>query len=256
MASERPLVSGKVYHLLLSRGDLPDYVLLPGDPGRIDLIKEFWDSPVDLAFNREYRSARGFYRGVPIGAVSTGIGGPSAAIAVEELAELGVRHLIRVGTCGALSREIGLGALVIATGAVRFDGTSHDYAPPEYPAVADPETVLALREAARRNGYEYHVGIVATTSSFHLGQSRPGFQGYTWSKSVSRISDLRRMGVKCFEMEAATIMTIASIYGLRAGCVCAAIANRETGEFDPKKGIREAVHVANEAVYLLARGGI
>ena len=251
--SERPRIGARMYHIGLAPGEMPELVLLPGDPGRIDLIKEFWSNPVDLAYNREYRSAKGLYKDIEVGALSTGIGGPSTAIAVEELAEIGARVLLRVGTCGALSRETSIGTLIIATGAVRFDGTSHDYAPPEYPAVADPHLVLALEEAARKLGYRHEVGIVATTSSFHLGQSRPGYKGYEWSLSRSRIVELRRMGVKCFEMESATLLTIASIYGLRAACICSAIANRETGEFKPGAGVREAVHVANEALYLLAK---
>ncbi len=255
MESERPRVHGKTYHLRLGPGDIPPYVLLPGDPGRVDLFKKHWEDAVDLAFNREYRSARGKYKGVELGVVSTGIGGPSTAIAVEELAEIGARVLIRVGTCGALSKEVPVGGLVIGIGAVRFDGTSMDYAPPEYPAVADPDTVVALKEAARTLGYRYWAGIVATTSSFHLGQSRPGHRGYTWSGVESRINDLRRMRVLCFEMETATLFTIASLYGLRAGCVCAAIANRETGEFKPGAGVEEAVRLASEAAYILARNG-
>lgn len=224
---------------------------MPGDPGRVDEIVSTWDSWRELAFHREYRSARGVYRGVELGVISTGIGGPSTAIAVEELAEIGVHTLIRVGTTGAIQPDIPVGTIVIASAAVRYDGTSHEYAPPEYPASASPEVVLALVEAAERLGVPYRVGVVASTASFHVGQSRPGFRGYQWSVGEQRLRDLQRMGVLSFEMEAATIFTLANLYGLRAGCVCAAIANRVTDEFVAGKGVREAIMVANEAVRIL-----
>ncbi|ALL00683.1 Uridine phosphorylase [Pyrodictium delaneyi] len=240
-----------MYHIMLGPGDIPPYVLLPGDPGRIEQIMETWDEASEVAFHREYRSARGVYRGAEIAAVSTGIGGSSTAIAIEELARIGVHTMIRVGTTGAIQEDVKVGSLIIASAAVRYDGASHEYAPPEYPASASPEVVLALVEAARRLGVDYHVGVVASTATFHLGQSRPGYRGYEWSKSRERIEDLRRMGVLSFEMEAATLFTLAGLYGLRAGCVCAVIANRITDEFVPGAGVREAIMVANEAVRIL-----
>jgi uridine phosphorylase len=240
-----------MYHIMLGPGDIPPYVLLPGDPGRIDEIAGTWDEWVEVAFHREFRSIRGKYRGVPIAAVSTGIGGPSTAIAVEELARIGVHPLIRVGTTGAIQPDIPVGTVIIASAAVRYDGASLEYAPPEFPATASPPVVLALIEAAERLGVPYRVGIVASTSTFHVGQSRPGFRGYQWSLSEQRIRDLQRMKVLSFEMEAATIFTLSNIYGLRSGCVCAAIANRVTDEFEAGKGVREAIMIANEAVRIL-----
>ncbi|HIQ24187.1 MAG TPA: uridine phosphorylase [Pyrodictium delaneyi] len=246
-----PTVQGKMYHIMLGLGDIPPYVLLPGDPGRIDQIMETWDEAHEVAYHREYRSARGVYRGAEIAAVSTGIGGPSTAIAIEELARIGVHTMIRVGTTGAIQPGIKVGSIIIASAAVRYDGASHEYAPPEYPAAASPEAVLALVEAANRLGVDYRVGVVASTATFHLGQSRPGYRGYEWSESRRRIEDLRRMGVLSFEMEAATLFTLAGLYGLRAGCVCAVIANRATDEFTPDAGVREAIMVANEAIRIL-----
>jgi uridine phosphorylase len=250
-SASRPSIKGKMYHIMLGPGDIPPYVLLPGDPGRIDDIVSTWDSWRELAFHREYRSARGTYRGVELGALSTGIGGPSTAIAIEELAEIGVHTLIRVGTTGAIQPDIPVGTIVIAHAAVRYDGSSHEYAPPEYPAAASPEVTLALVEAAEELGVPYRVGIVASTATFHVGQSRPGYRGYQWSMSERRMYDLQRMGVLSFEMEAATIFTLANLYGLRAGCVCAAIANRVTDEFEAGKGVKDAIMVANEAVRIL-----
>jgi uridine phosphorylase len=240
-----------MYHVMLGPGDIPPYVLLPGDPARVDEIAASWDTAEIVQFHREFKSARGTYRGAPIAAVSTGIGGPSTAIAVEELATIGAHTLIRVGTTGAIQEDIEPGTLVIATGAVRMDGASSDYAPEQFPAHASPEVVLALVEAAKRLGARYRVGVVASTATFHLGQSRPGIRGYTWSGVEKRIDDLRRMGVLSFEMEAATIFTLSQIYRLRSGCVCAVIANRVTGEFRPGQGVDMAIRVANEALRIL-----
>jgi len=252
-SAAEPVISGKMYHVMLGPGDIPPYVLLPGDPGRIDAIMSTWDSAQEVAFHREYRSACGIYHGIKIGAVSTGIGGPSTSIAIEELARIGVHTFIRVGTTGAIQADIRPGTIIIASAAVRFDGASHEYAFPEYPAAASPDAVMALVEAAERLGYPYRVGVVASTASFHVGQSRPGYRGYQWSVGEARLRDLQRMGVLSFEMEAATLFTLAGIYGLRSGCVCTAIANRVTDEFVKGKGIREAILVANEAVRMLAR---
>jgi len=249
--ADRPIVKGRMYHIDLAPGEIPPYVLLPGDPARVDRIARSWDSFEVLRQHREYRSARGVYKGAPIAALSTGIGGPSAAIAVEELAEIGVHTLIRVGTTGAIQPWIKPGDVIIASAAVRYDCASSEYAPPEYPAAAAPDAVLALAEATKRLGLRFHVGVVASTATFHLGQSRPGYRGYTWSAAERRIDDLRHMGVLSFEMEAATIYTLASLYGLRAACICAAIANRVTNEFVPDAGVEDAIRAANEAVRIL-----
>ena len=251
--AKRPKIGGKMYHIDLGPGDIPPYVLLPGDPDRVDKIASTWDRYEIVTRHREYKSARGVYRGAPIAALSTGIGGPSTAIAIEELAEIGAHTLIRVGTTGAIQGDIKPGDLVIGRAAVRYDCASSEYAPPEYPAAASPEAVLALVEAAERLGVRYHVGVVASTATFHLGQSRPGYRGYTWSRAADRIKDLQAMGVLSFEMEAATLYTLASLYGMRAACVCAAIANRVTDEFVAGAGVEEAIRVANEAARILWR---
>lgn len=251
MAS-RPAVGDRVYHLMLSRGDVPRYVLLPGDPGRVPLIAKMWENPREVARNREFVTWVGRYRGVEVGATSTGIGSGSTAIAVEELLQVGADTFIRVGTTGALRRDIKLGDLVVGTAAVRFDGASRWYAPPEYPAVAHWVVVKALAEACGVVGARCHLGIVASTDSFYVGQERPGFGGFLppWSRGL--IETLRSLRVLSFEMESATIYTLASIYGARAGGVYAVIANRETDEFRPEVGVEDAVRVANEAVRILA----
>ncbi|MCY0868008.1 MAG: uridine phosphorylase [Desulfurococcus sp.] len=243
---------GRQYHLQVKPGDVSRYILLPGDPERVPWIASFWDKSWLVAKHREYVTYSGYYHGVFISATSTGIGAPATAIAVEELARVGGDTFIRVGTTGALKREISVGDLVISTGAVRLEGTSRHYAIPEYPAVANYDVVLALIEAAETLGVRYHVGLTASSDSFYVGQERPGFKDYLPPFQKGLISYLRSMNVLNFEMEASIIFTLASIYGLRAGAVCAAVANRETEEFVVNAGVEDAIRVANEAVRILS----
>lgn len=240
--------SGLQYHLMVKPGDVSKYVLLPGDPERVPVIAKFWDKYWHVASHREFVTYSGYYKGVFISATSTGIGGPSTAIAVEELARVGAEVFIRVGTTGALRRDIRIGDLIISTGAVRLEGTSKHYVIPEYPALASYDVVLALIEAAEALGVKYHVGLTASSDSFYVGQERPGFKGYLPPHQRGLIEYLRSINVLNFEMEASVIFTLANIYGLRAGAVCAAIANRETEEFVPGAGVEDAIKVANEAV--------
>ena len=242
---------GKQYHIHCKPGDVAPYVLLPGDPGRVYRIAKYWDEKREVAKHREYVTFTGKYKGAPISATSTGIGGPAAAIAVEELLRVGAHTFIRVGTTGAIQKFIGVGDLIITTAAVRLDGTSKQYVHTEYPAIASYEVVLALIEAAESLGVKYHVGISASTDSFYTGQGRPGYKGYvlSWMKNI--IPDLQRANVLNFEMESSTIFTLANIYSARAGSVCAAVANRVTDEFVADAGVEDAIKVANEAVRIL-----
>lgn len=240
------------YHLEVTSDDVADSVLLPGNPDRIETITDLWDDATTVATHREYRTATGSYDEVPISATSTGIGGPSAAIALEELARVGCETFIRVGSCGAIQPEIDVGDLVISSGAVRQEGTSEEYIDPTYPAVANHEVISALVAAAERLGYDYHVGVTMSADSFYAGQGRPGFEGYEAPGSDDLVKTLRNANVKNIEMEAATILTLASIYGLRAGAVCAVYANRQTGEFRTEGDMR-AAETASLAVALLAQ---
>ena len=240
------------YHLEVTDDDVADSVLLPGNPDRIETITGLWEEATTVASHREYRTATGSYDGTDISVTSTGIGGPSAAIALEELARVGASTFIRVGSCGAIQPEIELGDLVITSGAVRQEGTSKEYITTEYPAVADHEVISALVAAAERLGYDYHVGLTMSADSFYTGQGRPGFEGYEAPGSDTLLDELRNANVANIEMEAATILTLASIYGLRAGAVCAVYANRSTGEFRTE-GDERAAETASLAVSLLAR---
>lgn len=250
-ALEPETAEGLQYHIRLKPGDVPRYVLLPGDPGRVPVIASYWDESRKVSEHRGYVCYVGKYRGVELAAMSTGIGGPSTAIAIEELLRIGADTFIRVGTTGALQEYIKLGDIVISTAAVRFDGVSKIYVDPEYPAVASYDVLLALIEAAESLGVRYHVGITASSDSFYVGQGRPGFRGYLPDRWRGIEVKLRELNVLNFEMEASTIFTLANIYGARAGAVCAAIANRVTNEFDPSAGVVEAIRVANEAVRIL-----
>ncbi|WP_291999550.1 uridine phosphorylase [Caldivirga sp.] len=247
----RPTVNGRIYHLMLKSNETAPYALLPGDPSRVDLIASMWDEVKLKVENREFRTYVGVYRGVPVMATSTGIGGPSASIAIEELATLGVSTLIRVGTTGSLWVNVKVGDLVIARGAVRFDGASGNYAPPGYPAVPHPDVLNALITAAEALGVRYHVGLTATTDSFYIGQGRPGLGGYlpSWLRGI--INELKAVKVMNFDMETATLLTIANVYGLRAGSVMAVVANRESDEFNPEAGVMDACRVANEAIRVI-----
>lgn len=240
------------YHLDVTGEDVADSVLLPGNPERIETITGLWDDATTVASHREYRTSTGHYDGTPISATSTGIGGPSAAIALEELARVGCETFIRVGSCGAIQPEVDVGDLVITSGAVRQEGTSKEYIGTDYPAVADHEVVSALVAAAERLGYDYHVGLTMSADSFYAGQGRPGFEGYEAPGSDELVETLRKANVTNIEMEAATILTLASLYDLRAGAVCAVYANRQTGEFRTE-GDTRAAETASLAVDLLAR---
>ena len=240
------------YHLGVWSDDVAGTVLLPGDPERLPKVTATWDDATVVAEHREYRTATGTYEGTPISVTSTGIGSPSAAIAVEELARVGADTFVRVGSCGAIREEASVGDLVITRGAVRQEGTSDEYVRPEYPAVADHAVVAALVAAAERLDYDYHVGLTCSTDSFYAGQGRPGFEGFEAAGSDDLVENLRAANVLNFEMEASAILTLANVYGLRAGAVCTVYANRVTGEFRTE-GERKAARTASLATHLLAR---
>jgi uridine phosphorylase len=239
------------YHLAVGPEDVAETVLLPGNPERVELIAETWDEHEEMASHREYRTLTGHVGETPISVTSTGIGSPSAAIAVEELARLDVETLIRVGSCGAIQPEMSVGDLVITTGGVRQEGTSDEYVREDYPAVADPAVVTALVGAAERLGYDYHTGITMSADSFYPGQGRPGFEGFEAAGSDTIVDELTAANVANIEMEASAILTLSSVYDLRAGAVCTVYANRCSGAFEVT-GERRAAEVATEAAGLLA----
>lgn len=249
--SEEPRVGGKEYHIACAPGDVAPYVLLPGDPDRTARISSTWDEVRFRASHREYVTHTGRYKGVELSCTSTGIGGPSISVALEELFRVGAHTFIRVGTTGAIQPDIEVGDLIISSGAVRLDGASKTYVDESYPAFADLEVTTALIEAAEALGVKYHVGVTASADSFYTGQGRPGYNGYQPSRSAESLVDLKRAGILNFEMEAATLFVVARLYGGRAGAITAVIAQRETGEFKPDAGVDDEIRVADEAIKIL-----
>lgn len=245
------------YHLGLSRGETAGarYVLLPGDPGRVELIAAAppLSGGRELAWKREFRTWLAYLNGEPVLVASTGIGGPSTSIAVEELAMLGVNTFIRVGTTGAIQPDIMVGDVIVTTGAVRMDGASTHYAPLEYPAVADYRIVEALVSAAKELGIPHHVGVTCSSDTFYPGQERPdAFRGYVPRRFRGMTEEWRRMNVLNYEMEAATLLTMCGVLELRGGCVTGVIDRHgEGGRITPaalKRGESNAVAVAVRAL--------
>jgi uridine phosphorylase len=254
VSTERPATAEKrQYHIACAPGEVARYVLLPGDPERVPKIAGLWDEAKKIAYHREYQTYTGKVGDVPISCTSTGIGCPSIAIGVEELAAVGADTFIRVGSSGSIQRDVRVGDIVITAAAVRLEGTSKSYVRTEYPAAANYEVLLALIQAAEKLGHRYHVGITASTDSFYLGQGRPGFGGYTQSFAKELMQDLQAARVLNFEMETAALFTVSNLYGFRAGSVCAIYANRVTGEFEVGAGEMAAAKTATEAVKILAK---
>ncbi|MHA1115078.1 MAG: nucleoside phosphorylase [Candidatus Heimdallarchaeaceae archaeon] len=251
VSADKPIFEqGIQYHIECKPGDLKGPVLLPGDPERAKRIASTWEEMHQVASHRQYYSYTGKVHGVPISVTSTGIGTPACEIAMTELVNIGCDTFIRVGSSGAIQPGIELGDLIISSGAVKMEGSSGFYVLPEYPAMAHYEVVLALIEACETLGFRYHLGITASSSSFYLGQGRPGVNDYKLSKTDLIVPDLQKMGVLNFEMEASHIFTLGQIYGLRTGAICAVYANRVTNEF-ATKGEKEAIQAANLAVKIL-----
>jgi uridine phosphorylase len=210
-------------------GDVAPYAFLCGDPERVPRITASWDDVEEVCRVREYLIHTGMCNGVPMTAASTGIGGPSTAVVFEELAKLGARTFIRVGNSGALADTVDLGDYVITTASVRDEGTSRSYVRAEYPAVAHFRVVSALVHAATGSGHPFHTGVTWSIDAFYArnkvlvgeGQLAPmTFAGYEQSGMNDMVLDCKRAGVLNVEMESAAILTLASLYGLRAGCMC------------------------------------
>jgi uridine phosphorylase len=256
LASDPRDRKGALYHIGLKKSDAGRIALLPGDPDRVPRLAERLEKARELASHREFRSYSGYVGKERVVVMSTGIGGPSTAICVEELARLGVKVMVRVGTCGAIRPDIPIGSLVIAEAAVRMEGTSHQYVPEGYPAAASPEVTLALKEEARALGVSSFLGIAASTDSFYTGQGRKSYGGYFPSDKTSLIDDLRSANVLAFEMESAALFTLTRVFGIKSGAVFAVVANRSTDEFRSGAGEDEAVSVAVGAVRRFSAFGV
>jgi uridine phosphorylase len=225
--------------------------IVPGDPDRVETVAELLSGVIFFTLRRGYRAVSGKYKGTPVYVVSTGVGGASLEHIVVELKELGVETLIRVGTTGALQQKVRVGDLVVNDGAVRLDGTSANYARLEYPAAASWEVVSALVDAASGTNLNFHVGIGATTSSFFAGQSRETISGWSSSRSNAILNEMCELGVLNFEMEAGTLFTLARLFQMRAGAVCAVVNNRLSGEMGGSESVKIACRIALEAASAL-----
>lgn len=251
------IVDGKCYHIACAPGDVGKYVILPGDPGRCEKIAAHFDSPVKVASNREYTTYTGYLDGVKVSVTSTGIGGPSASIAVEELTELGADTFIRVGTCGGMSKKVHGGDCIVVTGAVRNEGTSREYAPIEYPAVPDFGVTSALVSAAEKLGFRYHAGVVHNKDSFY-GQHSPESMPVSY-ELTAKWEAWKRLGVLASEMESAAIFTVCAARGTRGGAVMYTVWNQEADSDytdAPQTDTEAAIKIAVGAIRELIKSDI
>lgn len=240
----------KKYHIGLAKGDVGEYVLVPGDPGRTPMIAKYLDGAREVAFSREYRTFTGSIDGVRVSTISSGMGGPSVAIAVEELNELGVHTFLRVGTCGAAQPEIKMGDLVIAIGSVRTEGTPNGYVPPEYPAIASLDVVNALVDASRKEGVPYHVGVIRSVDALYSDlmpdkMPRPNLR--------EELEMWSRAGILSNDMETSTLFVVARLRKLRAGTINLCVDELGAGEIhhlDPSYMDR-MLKVAVDAIRIL-----
>ena len=241
------------YHINCVQGDVGRYCILPGDPGRCQSIAALFDDAKFIGQNREYVIYTGTLLGEKVSVCSTGIGGPSAAIAMEELHNIGADTFIRVGTCGGIDLNVQSGDIVVATGAIRFEHTSREYAPIESPAVSDFGVAAALAQAARDMGKTCHMGVVQCKDSFY-GQHSPGRMPVSY-ELLNKWEAWKRLGVKASEMESAALFVVAAALGVRCGSCFHVVWNqeREAAGLDQKmsEDTSAAVRVGVEALKLL-----
>ena len=241
---------GVQYHIRCKEGDVGRYCFLPGDPGRCEAIAQHFDNPVHVGMNREYNIYTGTLLGEKVSVCSTGIGGPSAAIAMEELSAIGADTFIRVGTCGGIDLNVLPGDVVVATGAIRFEHTSFEYAPAEFPSVPDFDVTLALRDASLALGYRTHTGVVQCKDSFY-GQHSPEKSPVSY-ELLQKWESWKRLGVKASEMESAALFVVAAALGVRCGSCFHAVWNQEREKLGMQMPMTEdtsgAIRVGIEAV--------
>ena len=243
----------KQFHIACAQGDIGRYCILPGDPGRVPAIAALFDDAKQIAYNREFNVWTGTLLGEKVTACSTGIGGPSASIAMEELHKCGADTFIRTGTCGGIDLNVQSGDVVVATGAIRYEHTSREYAPIEFPAVADFQVTNALVEATKKLGFPLHTGIVQCKDSFY-GQHDPAASP-VYYELQQKGESWKRLGVKASEMESAALFVVAAALGCRCGSCFHVVWNqeREAAGLDQKmsEDTSSSVKVSVEALKLL-----
>lgn len=237
---------GKQYHIQVGKGDVGKYIIMPGDPKRCEKIAKYLDDAVLMADSREYVTYTGTLDGVLVSVTSTGIGGPSASIAMEELVMSGADTFIRIGTCGGMDLEVKSGDLVVANGAIRMEGTSKEYAPVEFPAVPDFGVTNALVRAAKKLGQHFHVGVVQCKDAFY-GQHSPETKPVSY-ELLNKWDAWVKLGCKASEMESAALFVVASYLKVRVGSVFLVMANQERA----KQGLDNPVVHDTDAAILVA----
>ena len=241
------------YHIHLTEEQCAKYAIIPGDPGRVEKIAAYLDDAKQVGYNREYNSYLGYLDGEKVLVVSTGIGGPSCAICVEELSKIGVDTFIRVGTCGGMQPNVEPGDVIIGSGAIRQDGTSREYLPIEFPAVADFKVTQALYNAAEKLGYRNHVGVVQAKDSFY-GQHSPESMPIA-PELLYKWEAWKRGGCLASEMEGAALFIVGAARRLRTGAVFHCVWNQEIAKSGMPKERKEdtscAIKTAIEAIRLL-----
>jgi uridine phosphorylase len=253
MASERPTFNGKQLVTQLGKGDVARYAILTVLwDYTSDAIADLFDDAKKVADNGENVTYTGTCKGVPISVTSVGVGSAAGVNVIDELAECGADTIIRVGCSGAIQPGIRIDDLIITSGAVRSEHASSDYIALEYPAFADHEVLMALIQAAEKEGYPYHVGITRSADSFYLGQGRPGAKGYFQPQAADIVQYWRNAGVLNFEMEASSLLTLCNLFGIRGGAVCYALANRADDQLEfTGKGWLATIKTAVEAIRIL-----
>ena len=243
----------KQFHIQCVQGDVGRYCILPGDPGRCEAIAAYFDEPVHIGMNREFNIYTGKLLGEKVTVCSTGVGGPSASIAMEELHNIGADTFIRVGTCGGIAMDVQPGDVVVATGAIRFEHTSLEYAPLEFPAVADFDITAALKEAGEALGYRIHTGVVQCKDAFY-GQHAPE-RSPVYYELLQKWESWKRLGVKASEMESAALFVVAAALGVRCGSCFHVVWNQErekAGLFQPMtEDTTGAIRVGIEGLKLI-----
>ncbi|MBD5095789.1 MAG: uridine phosphorylase [Lachnospiraceae bacterium] len=244
---------GLQYHLQIRPGDVGRYVILPGDPKRCEKIASHFDEPKLIADSREFVTYTGYLDGEKVSVTSTGIGGPSASIAMEELVLCGADTFVRVGTCGGIDIDVKGGDIVVATGAIRMEGTSREYAPIEFPAVANLDVTNALVGAAGKLGYTFHTGVVQCKDAFY-GQHEPERMPVSY-ELLNKWEAWKRLGVKASEMESAALFVVASHLGVRCGSNFLVVGNQERNAAGLSNPIvhdtESAIKVGIEAIRIL-----
>ena len=220
----------KQYHIQVGEGDVGKYVILPGDPKRCAKIAAYFDDAKLVADSREYVTYTGYLDGVKVSVTSTGIGGPSASIAMEELVKCGADTFIRVGTCGGMQLDVKSSDVVIASGAIRMEGTSKEYAPIEFPAVADIDIINALRASAKELGQTFHVGVVQCKDAFY-GQHEPETKPVSY-ELLNKWEAWKRLGCLASEMESAALFVVGNYLRVRVGSIFLVVANQERAKLN------------------------